>query len=189
LNQLRENPPDLVLLDVRMPGMDGLEVCRALKSDPKTVALPVLMISTQSSEADVVAGLEMGATDYVCKPFRERELQARVKAVLRRNVEDSSSPTLSAGPLQLDPATFTASLDGQSLDLRIKEYQLLQFFIQREGKVLTRAVISEQVWGHEYDRSMRTIDRHVANLRKKLGRHANWIQALPGIGYRFEREE
>lgn len=187
--RVTENVPDLLLLDIRMPEKDGFDVCRELKANAKTKNLPIIMVSTLSGESDVVTGLELGAVDYVCKPFRERELQARVKAALRQKENDLDEEHIQAGPLKINPENFSAFLDGAPLPLRPKEFQLLAFFIKMEGRVLTRSKISNSVWGHEYDPKMRTIDRHVDVLRKKLGKYGVWIKGLRGIGYRFDLED
>jgi DNA-binding response OmpR family regulator len=185
---LEKDPPDLLLLDVLMPEMDGFEVVQKLKSNSKTASIPIVMVSMQSSEADVVAGLEMGAQDYICKPVRERELVARVKAVLRKNEIPTASQKITYGPLTIDKANYKVSLNGKPVELAPKEFQLLVFFLEREGQVLTRTVISEKVWEHAHIPQMRTIDTHVDNIRKKLGEYGRWIKGLRGIGYRFEIE-
>jgi len=189
LKKIRANPPDLLLLDVRLPDMDGFQICKELKSDPKTKNIAIIMVSVKSDETDVVVGLEMGADDYICKPFRKRELLARVKSVLRRKSSAPEPERYEIGPLVLDYACYTASISKKPLALTPKEFELLAFFMRMQGRILTRACISEAVWGIEFTGSSRTIDVHVDQLRKKLGRGGEWIKGLKGIGYRFEGED
>lgn len=189
LKRILETPPDLLLLDVRMPRMDGFEVCRRLRADPRTKDLQIVIISIQNEESDVVAGLEVGADDYITKPFRERELLARVKALFRRQKGAPEPKILEAGPLKLDLLTYTATAKGKNLDLTPKEFLLLALFIKREGLVTTRPTISELVWGTGHLPTSLTINTHVNTLRRKLGRYQSCIQALKGIGYRFEIED
>lgn len=181
--------PDLILLDIRMPGMDGFTVLKELKALDTTRKIPVILLSVQAEEANVVAGLEMGADDFIRKPFRRRELMARVKAVLRRAENRPEENRLQLGPLTIDLSAYKAEIKGTSLDLRNKEFQLLAFFVRREGRVLTRAAIAENVWGGVHLPTSRAIDERIKELRKKLGAHAHWIQSLRGVGYRFEMGE
>jgi DNA-binding response OmpR family regulator len=185
LKQIRANPPDLILLDIRLPDKDGFEVCKELKSDPKTKSVPIIMISVKNDETDIVVGLEMGADDYISKPFRQKELLARVKTVLRRQ-EDEPEPLLEFGPLKLDTKLYRASLNGKDINLTLKEFELLSFLVRMEGRVLTRTKIYETVWGVNFTGSSRTIDVHVEQVRKKLGKFSDWLTTLRGIGYRFE---
>lgn len=186
LKQIRREPPDLLLLDLNLPELDGFEVCRTLKADPKLHDLPILMISVKSDEADVVAGLELGAEDYINKPFRKRELLARVRTVFRRRAKEPPARQVEAGPFRVDFGTYKAWADGALLTLTPKEFELFGFLLRREGRVLTRQTISENVWGVKYDRSMQTIEYHMHQLRKKLGAHGGCIKGLKGVGYRFE---
>lgn len=188
LKKIRANPPDLLLLDVRLPDMDGFQVLKEIKSDSKTRHIPTIMISVKSEESDVVVGLEMGAEDYIVKPFRKRELLARVKTALRRVAAQDEPQRVQAGPILVDFGSYNASANGKDLTLTPKEFELLGFFLRREGRVLTRATLSEQVWGIEWTGSTRTIDVHVDQLRKKLGKYGEWITSLKGIGYRFEAQ-
>jgi len=186
LKAISANPPDLLLLDIRLPDLDGFQTCKRIKSDPKIKHIPVIMVSVKSEESDVVVGLELGAEDYIIKPFRKRELLARVKTVLRRNDTEPEAPKLKIGPLDLDWNRHAAVLNRKPLTLTPKEFELLGYFMKNEGRVLTRASISEHVWGVEYTGSTRTIDVHVDQLRHKLGKHSDMIAGLKGIGYRFE---
>ena len=187
--RLEIDPPDLVLMDLRMPGKDGFTLCKELKSNPKTSAVPVVFLSSHSDEADVVAGLELGADDYITKPFRKNELLARVKAVLRRHGPDPKEQQVDCGPFRVDFAGYKAWLDGKPLALTPKEFELLAYFVRREGRVITRAALSEHVWGADLTGVSRTVDTHIERLRRKLGRYGPWIKGLKGVGYRFELEE
>lgn len=189
VEQVKENPPDLLLLDIRMPKMDGYEVCKTLRNFPRTKELPIIIVSLHNQEADVVAGLELGADDYINKPIRERELVARVKAMLRRKKVEPEPEILVAEPLRLDLKTYKATLEGEELTLSPKEFQMLVLFIKREGQVLTRGTISQLVWGIDHVPTSRTINTHVDKLRRKFGRFRDMIQSLKGVGYRFETIE
>jgi two-component system alkaline phosphatase synthesis response regulator PhoP len=186
IKQIRCNPPDLLLLDIRLPDKDGFQVCKELKSDPKTKFIPIIMISVKSDETDIVVGLEMGADDYISKPFRQKELLARVKTVLRRQEEEPEPPMIEFGPLKLDTKLYKATLNGRNMGLTLKEFELLSFLVRMEGRVLTRTRIYEAVWGVNFTGSSRTIDVHVDQVRKKLGKFSDWLTTLRGIGYRFE---
>jgi DNA-binding response OmpR family regulator len=186
LKKIQANPPDLLLLDLRLPDVTGFDLCKQIKADPKTRGVPVIMVSVQSEEMDIVLGLEVGADDYISKPFRKRELLARVKAVLRRHTDEPAPQRVEVGPITLDYKSYSARVNKKTLELTPKEFELLGFFLKREGHILTRAVISESVWGHEHHGSSRTIDVHVDQLRKKLGSLSDWIKSLKGVGYRFE---
>jgi len=189
IKQILSNPPDLILLDIRLPDKDGFQVCKELKSEPKVKHVPIIMVSVKSDETDVVVGLELGAEDYIAKPFRKRELLARVKTVLRRNDIEKESPVVEIEPLKVDYERYTAHSGKKELKLTPKEFQLLGFFMKREGRVVTRPTLSEKVWGTEFTGSTRTIDVHVDQLRKKLGKYGSWIKSLKGVGYRFEKED
>jgi len=186
IKKVRANPPDLILLDVRLPEMDGYKVCKDLKADLKTRYVPIIMVSVKSDETDVVVGLELGADDYITKPFRRKELLARIKTVLRRKEDIGQVVKLEKDGLEINFLNHTAWLKKKKLALTPKEFELLGLFMKMEGRILTRAVISESVWGMEYLASSRTIDVHVDQLRRKLGTYREAIQGLKGIGYRFE---
>lgn len=188
LKEVRANPPDLLLLDIRMPDKDGFEVLRELKADVKTKGVPVVMVSVKSDETDVVIGLEMGADDYIAKPFRKRELTARIKAVLRRQDPLPEDKKISYGPIHVDYGRYVATINKKTVELTPKEFELLGLFLQREGRVLSRATLSESVWGNQFTGTTRTIDVHVDTLRKKLGKYGEWIHGLKGVGYRFDPE-
>jgi DNA-binding response OmpR family regulator len=186
LKKVRENPPDLLLLDIRLPEMDGFQVCKEIKNDPRLLHIPIIMISIRSEESDVVVGLELGADDYISKPFRKQELIARVKAALRKRTAVTGPKTVKQGPLEVDFGSYVARLNGKTLDLTPKEFELLGFMVQNEGRFVTRAVISQSIWGADLSITSRTVDVHVQKLRKKLGPHGSWISSLRGVGYRFE---
>jgi len=189
LKKIPQNPPDLLLLDIKLPEKDGFQVCREMKDNPKTKHIPIIMISVKADESDVVVGLELGAEDYISKPYRRQELLARVKKVLRRQGPEIEGQKVQAGPLRVDYDSYNAWADKKQLNLTPKEFELLGFFLRREGRVVTRACISEHVWGTEFTGSTRTIDVHVDQLRKKLGRFAEFIKSLKGVGYRFELDD
>jgi len=188
LKKIHHIPPELILLDIRLPDKDGLEVCKDLKRDPLTQHIPIIMVSVKSDESDVVVGLEVGADDYIVKPFRRRELLARVKRTLKRYELEPEERYLEVGPLKVDFKRYTLYVKSKEVKLTPKEFELLGFLMQRQGQVVTRGTISEKVWGIEYTGSTRTIDVHVDQIRKKLGSHAKYIHSLKGIGYRFEKQ-
>lgn len=182
-------PPDLVLLDIMLPGMDGLELCRILKSKPSTESIPIIMITAKSTEADIVVGLELGADDYIVKPFRTRELVARVKSILRRyTMKDSGDGTLRIGPLSVNPASYEVSVDSRKIDLTTTEFRILETLAEAEGKVFTRDQLLKRktLWGDEKVIFDRTIDVHIKNLREKLGSAGKMIKTVRGIGYKLE---
>lgn len=182
-------PPDLVLLDIMLPGMDGLELCRILKSKPQTHSIPIIMITAKSTEADIVVGLELGADDYIVKPFRIRELIARVKSILRRYaMKNSGDETLRIGPLSINPPSYEVSVDSQKIDLTTTEFKILEALAEAEGKVFTRDQLLKRktLWGDERVVFDRTIDVHIKNLREKLGSAGKMIKTVRGIGYKLE---
>jgi|SRR5579875_1267705 len=179
LAELPRHPVALVVLDLRLPGIDGLEVCRALDR-----SLPLIVVSARDEEADRVAGLELGADDYVTKPFSPRELVARVRAVLRRSRERSRvSGVLTLGGLVLSPAAREVHLDGREIELTQREFDLLEYLLRHAGRVVTREQLLESVWGYLAPGETRTIEVHVAQLRKKLGR-PELIRTVRGVGYK-----
>jgi len=185
LKKIRDNPPDLILLDINMEEMNGLDVCREIKRDPKISHIPIIMVSIMTEEADVVVGLELGAEDYIRKPIQRRELLARVKTVLRRRGPEPPPQQLEQGPFRIDFGSYKAWLDGKQLNLTPKEFELLGLFLRKEGLVLTRGTIAESIWGADFTKTSRTVDTHVDQLRRKLGSHRDLIQTLRGVGYRF----
>lgn len=181
--------PELIILDLMLPGMDGLEVCRSLKGRRETSAVPIIMLTAKSEEIDKVIGLELGADDYLTKPFSIRELIARVKAVLRRSHKDNSSGgELVLGKLRLHFSRYEAYLGKEKLELTPKEYELLKLMATNLGKVFTRDQLLEKIWGYEYFGDTRTVDVHVRHLRIKLAddpQMAEAIETVRGVGYRF----
>ena len=183
---------DLVLLDVMLPGIDGFEVCRRLKADPSTQAIPVIMLTAKSEEIDKVLGLELGADDYMVKPFSVRELLARIKAVLRRSQGSqlAAEQQLTIGPLVMDFSSYTARLGSERLMLTPKEYELLKLLVTNPGRAFMRDELLERVWGYEYYGDTRTVDVHIRHLRAKLAavpELAEAIETVRGVGYRFVR--
>ncbi len=185
----KNEKPDLIVLDLMLPGMDGLEVCRTLKNQHHTAGIPIIMLTAKNEEIDKIIGLELGADDYLTKPFSPRELIARVKAVLRRSHKDSAAEgELSVGRLKLNFSRYEAYLDKEKLELTPKEYELLKLFITNMGRAYTREQLLEKVWGYEYFGDTRTVDVHVRHLRFKLSRDteiAEAIETVRGVGYRF----
>src|SRR5262245_56050546 len=190
LLQVKQSPPDVVLLDLMLPGMSGLEVCRRLRQEPTTASLPILMLTAKVDEVDRVVGLELGADDYVVKPFSPKELLARVRAVLRRTRPPLASHVLRAGTLMLDPARHVAEVGGAVLVLTPKEFDLLQALMEASGRVLTREYLLDHVWGYTRagEIESRTVDVHVRRLRAKLGDEGRHVTTIKGVGYRFETD-
>ena len=182
-----DRPPDLVLLDVNLPGMDGFEVCRHLRKEPATAATPVIMLTARIGESDRVAGLDLGADDYITKPFSPKEALARVRAVLRRSDRSVEGPeALADGPLRVDVGARRAEVAGRELGLTRKEFDLLVELIRQRGRVLTRERLLETVWGYDYPGETRTVDVHVRRLRQKLGSPVDdRVETVVGVGYRY----
>jgi two-component system alkaline phosphatase synthesis response regulator PhoP len=189
LEAVARGKPDLIVLDIMLPGKDGLEVCRLLKSRPETAGIAIIMLTAKVEEIDTVLGLEMGADDYVTKPFSPRELTARVKAVLRRNQkEPSQSEELVFGNLRLNLIRYETFLGQEKLELTPKEYELLKCFITHAGQAFTREQLLEKVWGYEYAGDTRTVDVHIRHLRIKLSADpslAEAVETVRGVGYRL----
>ena len=190
LREVKAAVPDLVVLDLMLPEVDGLEVCRRLRRDTSTAAIPIIMLTAKSDEVDRIVGLEIGADDYVGKPFSPKELVARVRAVLRRAHPSQATPVLTVGPITLDAARHAVSLNGQAIVLTPKEFDLLQALLEAAGRVLSREFLLNRVWG--YARAdvieSRTVDVHVRRLRAKLGDAGSRIATVKSIGYRFETD-
>ncbi len=185
----KNDKPDLIVLDLMLPGMDGLEVCRTLKGQQSTTAIPIVMLTAKDEEIDKIIGLELGADDYLTKPFSPRELVARVKAVLRRSHKESVlEGELIVGGLRLNFSRYEAFLGKDKLELTPKEYELLKLFATNIGKVFTREQLLEKVWGYEYFGDTRTVDVHVRHLRAKLDKDPDFAEAIEtvrGVGYRL----
>lgn len=187
LKKIQNSKPDLIILDLQLPDKDGFEVCKQLRGDPATRYIPVVFLTVQNVDSYKIAGLEIGADDYITKPFNQTELVARVKAVLRRvDWREKKETALRDGALAVDLEKHSVHLDAKSLDLSPKEFDLLVSLLRNHGKVMTRAELSETVWGHEYFGNTRTVDVHVGRLRKKLGKVGEKIRTVERIGYRYE---
>ena len=180
--------PDLVILDLMLPGMNGMDVCRQLKQADDTKAIPIIMASAKGEEADIVSGLELGADDYVTKPFSPRILLARVRSVLRRSQESSKqdASSLQIDGLKIDTKKFQLSIDDATVDLTKSEFGILHFLASHQGWVFTRYQIVDAIRGEKYVVTERAIDVQIAGLRKKLGSHADLIETVRGVGYRFK---
>ena len=182
---LESNRPDLITLDIMLPGMDGIEILKKLRSNPATERIPVIMASAKGTEYDKVLGLDLGADDYLVKPFSMMEMVSRIRAVLRR-AAPVEKKLLRLGQLELDPENHTASSQGVRLDLTNKEFKLLQLFMTHPGRVYSRDLLLEKVWGSDYLGETRTVDVHIGTLRTKLGDCGEYIRTVRGVGYRME---
>lgn len=181
--------PSLVLLDLMLPGMGGLDVCRELKRMPATGAVPVIMLTARGEEVDRIVGLELGADDYVTKPFSPRELVLRIRAVLKRVAGIQDSPVrgqLSLDGLVLDEEAHRVEIDGEEASLTATEFRLLSELARNRGRVRTRDHLLNTVWGYEFEGYARTVDTHMRRLRQKIGRFADRIETIRGVGYRFK---
>jgi len=186
VSTLRAQPADLVILDLMLPGMDGLLVCQALRAEAATARVPIIMLTARSEEADKIAGLELGADDYVTKPFSLRELSARVRAVLRRRAAGTAAVVVYEGRhLRADFDAVAISVDGQPVRLTRREFELLKFLVDNRNRVLSRDRLLERVWGYERFIETRSVDVHVGRLRAKLGAAGQQIETVVGLGYRF----
>jgi two-component system alkaline phosphatase synthesis response regulator PhoP len=194
LKIVQREKPNLVILDLMLPGLSGLEVCRLLRDSSETARLPILMLTAKAGEADRVLGLEMGADDYLSKPFSPRELVARVRALLRRangaaNAEQL--PTYSKGGLKIDFATYEVFARGKNIKLTLKEFELLRFLVQNPNRVLNRDQLLDRVWGGDTFVTPRTVDVHIRRLRKAIEKddsNPKWILTLRGVGYKFDEK-
>jgi two-component system, OmpR family, phosphate regulon response regulator PhoB len=186
LEKVRHRVPDLVVLDVMLPDISGTEVCRQLKSSPRTRHVPVLMLTARTDEVDRVVGFEVGADDFVTKPFSVRELVLRIRAILRRGSgSEADEAREQVGPIRVDPAAHRAYVDGEEVALTALEFKLLTTFMSRVGRVQTREALLQDVWGVSSDLQTRTVDTHVKRLREKLGAGRDLIETVRGIGYRM----
>jgi DNA-binding response OmpR family regulator len=186
LERLRAGSYQVVLLDLQLPGRDGLSVCAELRRDPRTRALPVIMLTARGDEADRIVGLEVGADDYVVKPFSPKELVARVRALLRRLERPADEePPLRDGPLEIDRARHVVSWADRSIHLTAKEFALLLALLEARGRVLSRQWLLEEIWGYSYSEGTRTVDVHVRRLREKLPGLAERIITVKSLGYRM----
>jgi len=190
LEQAKKKMPELIILDLMLPEMDGKDVCRALKSNPTTQSIPVLILTAKAEEMDRVVGFELGADDYVTKPFSPRELVLRVKAILRRKeTAQESEKVLQIGPLLIDTERHHVSIREKPIRLTATEFRLLFELASKRGRVLTREILLDKVWGYTYEGYARTVDTHIRRLREKLGPVGDYIETLRGVGYRFREEK
>jgi len=186
LQKARDEIPSLIVLDLMLPQMDGTEVCRHLKADPKTAHIPIIMLTAKVEEVDRVVGLELGADDYVTKPFSPREIALRVKGVLRRaSGKTAPAEILKFGDITVDIAKHEATVKGKVVDLTATEFKLLSTLLERRGRVQSRDRLLTYVWGYEGDVDTRTVDTHMRRLREKLGKAADYVETVRGVGYRF----
>jgi two-component system phosphate regulon response regulator PhoB len=186
LQKARDEVPALLVLDLMLPGTEGTEVCRQLKADPKTARIPVIMLTAKAEEVDRIVGLELGADDYVIKPFSPRELVLRVKKILDRAAGLAApAEVLKAGDITMDTAKHSVAVKGQPVELTATEFKLLATLMERRSRVQTRDTLLTDVWGYEGDVDTRTVDTHVRRLREKLGKAASAIETVRGVGYRL----
>jgi DNA-binding response OmpR family regulator len=185
LPKLRARPADLVILDLMLPGMDGLLVCQAMRADSITAGIPIIMLTARGEEGDRIAGLELGADDYVTKPFSPKELVARVAARLRRVASTPSVAVVQYGPIAIDADRHTVTLDGREIKLTAKEFLLLQYLVQHRGRVLSRDLLLTDVWGYQYTGGTRTVDVHIRRLREKLPMLNESIETVKQFGYKL----
>ena len=185
--RIRESPPDLVPLDLMLPGLDGLELCRMLRRAAATSSIPIVMLTAKADEVDRIVGLELGADDYIVKPFSPREVALRIKAVLRRVVEgvDTEGERLEVGELSLDAAGHRLFVAGEEVKLTATEFRLLRRLMESPGRVLTRSTLLTDAWGYSSDVDSRTVDTHVRRLRRKLGSESDRVETVIGVGYRL----
>ena len=186
----RRQPVDLVILDVMLPGVSGLEICRALRADKATEAIPIIMVTARAEETDRIVGLEIGADDYLSKPFSPNELVARVRALMRRSKRaDPQAMTLGFGPIVMDLSRHTVSDRGRDVKLTAKEFLLLQYLLEHRGRVLSRDLLLGDVWGYRYTGGTRTVDVHVRRLREKLPVLVDGLETVTQFGYKLAENE
>jgi DNA-binding response OmpR family regulator len=186
LDSFDDEIPALVILDLMLPGIDGLDVCKIMRSDGRTKSVPVIILTAKGTELDIVLGLELGADDYVVKPFNVRELIARVKAVLRRAEHTQQEKVITFDGLSVDTESFEVTVDGVPLELTYAEFRALETLMARPGRVFTRQQIIEGIWDDYRIVTHKTVDVHIAHLRKKLGDYGSFIKTVRGVGYKFE---
>ena len=186
-NMMKEKKPELVILDIMLPGEDGLTILRKLRSSPVTSDIPVIMATAKDREYDKVIGLDSGADDYLAKPFGMMEMVSRIKAVLRR-AGSHQKLVLSCGMISMDENRHTVTVDGKPVLLTLKEYELLKLLMESPGRVFTRDIILQSVWGIDFSGETRTVDVHIGTLRTKLEKAGDYIQTIRGVGYKLEAE-
>ena len=188
LNKIKTKQPDLVLLDLMLPGIDGLEVCKTIKSNSKTQHIPIIMLTAKGEESDIVMGLEIGADDYITKPFSPKVLIARIRNVLRRKTRESDedNSTIKINDLVIHPGRHEVNIKTRTIDLTFLEFQVLNLLARRQGWVFTRYQIIGMIRGDEYSVTDRSVDVMIVGLRKKLGSYGKYIETVRGVGYRFK---
>lgn len=187
LKVARQQLPDFIVLDLMLPNLDGFEVCKELKRDPETKGIPILMLTARGEEVDRIVGLELGADDYVVKPFSPRELILRIRAILRRTGAESTDGMIwEHEGLRVDFQGHKASLHDEEIALTATEFKLLAELVKNRGKVRTRDQLLDKVWGYHFEGYARTVDTHVRRLRQKLGMYSDWVETVRGVGYRFK---
>ena len=185
LGRVRAETPDLVLLDLMLPGLDGLEICRSLRSDPRTAAIAIIMLTARAEESDRIVGLELGADDYITKPFSPNEVVARVRALLRRAQRSGAADVLKYGGLAVDVERHVVTVDGAEVRLTAKEFLLLRYLLEHQGRVLSRDLLLSDVWGYAYTGGTRTVDVHVRRLREKLPMLGDALVTVKQFGYKL----
>ena len=188
LKKARNDNPAFIILDLMLPKMSGLEVCKILKSDSATRHIPIMMLTAKAEEIDRIVGLEFGADDYVTKPFSPREVVLRIKAILRRGTAEATDERLTAGPITIDPARHQVLVNGKAVGLTSLEFKLLRTLMQRRGRVQERDRLLNDVWGYESIIDTRTVDTHVRRLREKLGKAGDVVETVRGFGYRMREQ-
>lgn len=189
LEAIRESAPDLILLDLMLPGIMGMEICKLVKKDERTAHIPIIMLTAKGEEIDRVVGFEVGADDYVVKPFSSRELLLRIKAVLRRSEPaETGGKVLTIGSVSIDTERHTVSSEGEEVILTTTEFKLLLNLAERAGRVQSRDLLLQNVWGYNYVGDTRTVDTHVTRLRTKLGKAGEMIKTVRGFGYKMEEQ-
>jgi two-component system phosphate regulon response regulator PhoB len=189
LDAARRSPPDLILLDLMLPGMMGTELCKTLRKQEKTAAVPIIMLTARGEEIDRVVGFEVGADDYIVKPFSSRELLLRIKAVLRRSLPDKAEgKSITVGPIVIDTDRHQVSIADEEVVLTTTEFKLLLNLAERLGRVQSRDILLKNVWGYNYVGDTRTVDTHITRLRTKLGEAGDMIKTIRGFGYKLEEE-
>lgn len=183
----RSFSPDLVILDIMMPDLNGIQICRILRADPKLKQIPIIFLTARAEEADRIAGFETGCDDYVCKPFSIKELILRIQSIFRRATEDQVEgiKQFQVGTIVLDTERYQVTVQGRPIDLTATEFKLLRLLMERRGRVQTREHLLINVWNYETEIETRTVDTHIRRVREKLGTEADWIETIRGVGYRM----
>lgn len=189
LARIKDEPPRAIILDLNLPDVSGTDICRMLKTDPATRTIPIIMLTARSSEPDRILGFELGADDYVCKPFSVRELLLRLEAILRRGTVSKSSKDqpVTVGPITLDHGLHEVRVKGEVVPLTLQEFRLLDFLVSANGRVCSREQLLQDVWQSSPDLETRTVDTHVKRLRDKLLSAGDWIETIRGVGYRIKK--